>query len=102
MHADSGTSCDRSIQTSLQLVGARSNHELRLDEGVELSFSEGLELHGTLLEGEALLVSVLGDLGSHVVSDLGVEASDEHETGKFGQYMCYPYVGQDVKLTIPS
>lgn len=65
----------------LLLVGARANHELRLDEGIKVLFVEGLELHGALLEGETLLVSVLGDLGGHVVSDLGVEAGNEHETG---------------------
>lgn len=68
-----------STQANLLLVRARSNHELRLDEGIELIFGESLELHGALLEGKALLVSVLGDLGGHVVPNLGVEAGDEHE-----------------------
>lgn len=57
-----------------------SNHELGTNVGVKLLLAQGLQLHSTLLEGEALLVSVLGDLGGHVVTDDGVEASDKHQT----------------------
>ena len=46
---------------------------------VKVLLAESLELHGALLEGEALLVGVLGDLAGHVVADDGVEAGDEHE-----------------------
>lgn len=65
---------------SLRLVLAGDNHELGLDECVKLLLGEGVELHGALLEGQALLVRILGDLAGHVVANLGVEAGDEHKT----------------------
>jgi hypothetical protein len=46
---------------------------------VEVLFTESLKLHSALLEGKTLLVSVLGDLAGHVVTDDGVKAGDKHE-----------------------
>lgn len=63
----------------LRLVLLGSDHQLRANVGVKLLLAESLELHGALLEGKTLLVSVLGDLASHVVTDDGVEAGDQHE-----------------------
>jgi hypothetical protein len=63
----------------LRLVLLGSDHQLRADVGVELLLAESLELHGALLEGKTLLVSVLGNLAGHVVADDGVEAGDQHE-----------------------
>lgn len=57
----------------------RSDHKLGTNVGVELLLAESLELHSGLLESEALLVGVLGDLAGHVVADDGVEAGDEHK-----------------------
>lgn len=68
------------MSRQLQLVLGGDDHELRLDERVKLLRGESLELHGALLESEALLVGVLGNLAGHVVANLGVEAGDEHET----------------------
>lgn len=73
--------CDVGLYMHLTLVRRRSDHELRLDEAVKLLGGESLELHGGILQGETLLVSVLGDLAGHVVSNLGIEASNKHETG---------------------
>lgn len=56
-----------------------SKHELGTDGLVEVLLAQSLELHSTLLEGETLLVSVLGDLGGHVVANDGVKAGDKHE-----------------------
>lgn len=63
----------------LLLVSAGTDHELGADELVKVLLGEGVELEGGLLEGETLLVGVLGDLGGHVVADLGVEGGDQHE-----------------------
>ena len=63
----------------LTLVWAGSDHELGLDKRVKLLLGQGVELESALLEGEALLVRVLGHLAGHVVANLGVEAGDEHE-----------------------
>jgi hypothetical protein len=57
----------------------RSDHKLRADVAVKVLLAKSLELHSALLEGKALLVSVLGDLAGHVVTDDGVEAGDKHE-----------------------
>jgi len=56
-----------------------SNHQLRPDELVELGLRKGLELERALLQGDALLVRVLGHLGGHVVADLRIEAGHQHE-----------------------
>lgn len=66
----------------LALVRLGPDHELRLDERVELVRGQGVELHGAALEGQALLVRVLGYLGRHVVTDLGVEAGNQHKPVK--------------------
>lgn len=66
----------------LLLVGAGADHQLGLDKGVKLVLGQSLELQGTLLEGEALLVGVLGYLAGHVVADLGVKAGDKHKTAR--------------------
>lgn len=50
--------------------------------GVEVLLAKGLQLHSTLLQSETLLVGVLSDLGRHVVTDNGVQAGDEHQTGE--------------------
>ena len=63
----------------LRLVLLGSDHQLRANVGVELLLAESLELHGALLEGKTLLVSVLGHLAGHVVTNDGVEAGDQHE-----------------------
>lgn len=55
------------------------DHEFGTNVAVKVLLAEGLELHGGLLESEALLVGVLGDLAGHVVADDGVEAGDKHE-----------------------
>jgi len=67
------------IPPSLRLVLLGSDHQLGADVVVELLLTESLELHGALLEGEALLVGVLGDLAGHVITDDWVEAGDQHE-----------------------
>ena len=59
-----------------------SEHELGADVFVELLRAKSLKLHSTLLEGKVLLVSVLGNLGSHVVTNDRVQAGDEHQTIK--------------------
>lgn len=63
-----------------QLVGLGLNHKLRLDKRVKLLLGQGIELKSTLLESQALLVGVLGDLAGHIVANLGVEAGNQHET----------------------
>lgn len=63
----------------LALVRLGPDHELRLDECVEFVRSQGVELHGAVLESQTLLVRVLGYLGCHIVTDLGVEAGNQHE-----------------------
>ena len=77
---DGGT--ENYVQSSnfLTLVRARTDHELGLDEGIKLLLGQCLHLHRTLLQGQALLVSVLGNLAGHVVANLGVEAGDKHES----------------------
>lgn len=57
-----------------------SKHELRADILVKLLRAQSLELHSTLLQGEVFLVGVLGHLGSHVISNDGVQAGHEHQT----------------------
>ena len=64
------------------LVGARAHHQLGLDQGIKLLLSQCIQLEGTLLKGKALLVSVLGHLTSHIVSNLRVKAGDKHKTIK--------------------
>jgi hypothetical protein len=63
----------------LQLGLLRRNHELGADVLVEVLGADDLELHGGLLEREAVLVRVLGGLGGGVVADDGVEAGDQHK-----------------------
>ena len=46
---------------------------------VELFFGDVAQFHGGLLEGCALFVSSLGDVGSSVVADMEVESSDQHQ-----------------------
>lgn len=67
-------------EACLLFVRSRTDHELRLDKSIKFIRREGLELHGAVLESEALFVCVLGNLGGHVVADFGVEAGDKHET----------------------
>lgn len=57
----------------------RSNHELRLHQAVELLLCERLELHGTLLQRQTLLVGILGHLAGHIVANLGVKACHQHQ-----------------------
>ena len=64
--------------SSLGLLGR--NHELRADVLVEVLRADDLELHGSLLQCQAVLVGVLGGLGGGVVADDGVEAGDQHKT----------------------
>lgn len=59
-----------------------SKHQLGADVLVKVLLAEGLKLHSTLLQGNTLLVSVLGDLGGHVVANDGVQAGHEHQTKK--------------------
>jgi hypothetical protein len=61
----------------LLLLG--SKHELRTDVLIKVLLAQSLELHGTLLEGKTLLVSVLCDLGGHVVANDRVKAGDKHK-----------------------
>lgn len=68
------------IQLFLALVRSGADHQLGLNQGIKLLLSQSIELQSTLLEGKALLVSVLGNLASHIVTDLGVEAGNKHET----------------------
>lgn len=63
----------------LTFVRLGADHELRLDEGIKLLLSEGIQLEGRLLERETLLVGILSNLASHVIANLGVEAGDKHE-----------------------
>jgi hypothetical protein len=63
------------------LLLLRSQHQLRADMLLKVLFTEGLELHRALLERNALLVCVLGDLGRHVVPDDRVQAGNKHQTG---------------------
>lgn len=65
---------------SLQLGLLGVQHQLWADILVKVLFAESLELQGTLLEGNALLVGILGYLGSHVVANNGVEAGHKHKT----------------------
>src|SRR5690606_38525114 len=51
----------------------RADHLLGPHVAVELLLGEDAEVEGRLLEGEALLVGVLGDLRGAVVPDVGVE-----------------------------
>lgn len=55
-------------------------HELWSDILVKVLAAQRLEFHGTFLEGQLLLVSILGNLAGHVVSDDRVQAGDKHET----------------------
>lgn len=59
-----------------------SKHQLGTDVLVKVLLAESLELHSTLLKSDTLLVSVLGDLGGHVVANDGVQAGHEHQTKK--------------------
>ena len=65
----------------LGLVVGRVDHELWSDVLVKVGFTNDLELEGGLLEGEAVLVGVLGSLAGGVVADDGVEAGNQHQTG---------------------
>ena len=67
-----------STAVRLQLLG--SQHQLGADMLVELLGAESLELHSTLLQSKVLLVSVLGHLGGHVVTNYRVQASHKHQT----------------------
>lgn len=58
----------------------RSYHELGLHQGVKLVLSQRLELHGTLLQRQTLLVGILGHFAGHIVANLGVEACYQHQT----------------------
>lgn len=60
------------------LLGA--DHQLRADVLVEVLLAQSLELHSTLLQGQTLLVGVLGDLGGHVIANNGVQAGNQHQT----------------------
>jgi len=64
----------------LPLVLRGPDHQFRPDQLVKVLLAQGLQLHGRLLQGQALLVRVLGYLAGHVVADLGVEASNQHES----------------------
>lgn len=61
------------------LLIRRANHLLGSDVLVKLVGGESLELESGLLEGDSLLVGVLGNLGGHVVANLGVEGGHQHE-----------------------
>jgi hypothetical protein len=60
------------------LLGA--DHQLRTHVLVKILLAESLELHGARLQGDALLVGILCNLGRHVVSDDRVQACNKHQT----------------------
>lgn len=64
----------------LGLVVGRVDHELWSDILVKVGFADDFELEGGLLEGEVVLVGVLGSLASGVVANDGVEAGNQHQT----------------------
>lgn len=57
-----------------------SQHQLGTDVLLKVLLAKSLEFHGTFLESDALLVSVLGHLGGHVVTDDRVQAGNKHQT----------------------
>lgn len=63
-----------------------SQHQLGTHVLVELLRAQSLQLHSGLLQGQALLVGVLGDLGGHVVTNDGVQAGHEHQTKQSVSY----------------
>lgn len=65
--------------SSLLLVLGGSKHVLGNDPLVVLLFSDVAGLKSGGLKGGALLVRSLGDVGSLVVADVGVEGGDQHE-----------------------
>ena len=56
-----------------------SQHVFGLDPLVELLFRQEPEGDGLLLERRAVLVGRLGDLGSLVVANVGVQGSHQHQ-----------------------
>ncbi len=54
-------------------------HLFRLDVLVKLLTCQKIELNRRLSQRDALLVSVLGDLGGVVVADVRVERRHEHQ-----------------------
>ena len=72
---------DNSIEFNrLSLVSRGTDHQLRLHELVEVCLAQGVQFHGTLLEGQTLLVRILSNLACHVIANLGVKAGDQHES----------------------
>lgn len=61
------------------LLGA--DHQLGAHVFIKVFLAESLELHGTGFQGDALLVSILGNLGSHVIANDRVQAGHKHQTG---------------------
>src|SRR5688500_10384517 len=58
--------------------GELAHYLLRADPAVEVLRLHQAQLHRRLLEGGALLVGGLGDLGRVVVADVRVERGDQH------------------------
>ena len=69
--------CD--FTTSLFLL-LGSQHQFRPDVLLEFFLGQSTEFQSALLQGDTLLVGVLGHLGGHVVANDGVQAGDKHQT----------------------
>lgn len=63
---------------SLLFLGA--DHQLRADVFVKVLLAQSLELHGALLQRQALLVGILGHFRGHIVPDNWVQAGNKHQT----------------------
>jgi hypothetical protein len=71
------------VQSYSGLVLLRPNHQLRSDILVKVLLTDSLQLHRRFLQGQSLLVSILGHFAGHVIPDLGIQAGYEHKSVGF-------------------
>lgn len=70
-----------------RLALGRSKHQLWPHSLVKVFLAQGVQLHRTLLEGDALFVRILGYFARLVVADHWVETGHQHQTWTVSTYM---------------
>lgn len=83
----------------LELSGA--HHLLRAHPLIELRLSQVTQLQRRLLQREALLVGVLCNVGSLVISDVGVQSSHQHQ-GVVHQLVDPPGIRLQTSQAVPD
>lgn len=68
--------CDL-LASFLVMLGAK--HIFRLNPIVELLFGDVTEFKGRLLESGALLMGILGNGSSFIVTNMGIKGGDQHK-----------------------